>query len=141
MDESRPYKDDRFITAQVLSVIGVCLTFSSFLSGSLGDVVATIILPLGLVAMIILQIAYRWKMTKGSLITAGVLSTIAGVTELVTLIVVDFNDLSVSSVIGGISLLFTGILVFVFVCGEHYETTTDDERMEEENVQSSPPTD
>lgn len=158
MIESRPYKDPCVITAQVLSVIGLCLSFFFFGGWWIS-------LGLALPAMIMLQTVCCCAMNKCGLIAAGVLSTvaagwvlIAGIILIVTLeeakddcdgssyyysydYCMDsysgYTAYIVLSVIGGIMWLVAGILVFIFACGQRYETAI--EKLKEENGQPSQP--
>ena len=131
MIESRPYKDPCLITAQVLSVIGLSLSFFWWWGWWIS-------LGLALPAMIMLQTVCCCAMNKCGLITAGVFSIIGGVAEILVFIFYLRDEgeeiTGVLGVIGGIMILVTGTLVFVFACGKRYDAAV--ARMREENDQS-----
>ena len=131
----RPYKDPLLITAQVLSVIGFCITIFLF------HPLLLFWWPLiSLFLVVFAGIACFCAMNKEGLITAGVLLTILGAIELCYFLIMwgmwGGGNVwwAILIVLAGLSKLVSGILVFVFACGKRYETAV--ARMREENDQS-----
>ena len=140
------------ITAQILSIIGLALSWFG---------IWWVSIFLALPAMIMLQVTWCCAMNKCGLIASGVLATVAAGWVLVVAILLivaleaaksDCDDYSyyydsdsciansgysaytayiILSVLGGVIWLVTGIIVFVFACGQRYTTAL--EKLKEEN--------
>lgn len=145
----RPYRDPVLITAQALSIVGLCLTWTTW-----WNIVFT------LVGFVLLQVAWCCKLNKCGLITAGVFCCLSGVISVVTGVLisvtfsnncygssVNFNDdfyvddetsaganygngdifctastaISVLVYIAAVVMLLAGVLTFVFSCGSRID--------------------
>mmetsp|Transcript_45524 Transcript_45524/g.63277 ORF Transcript_45524/g.63277 Transcript_45524/m.63277 type:complete len:201 (-) Transcript_45524:161-763(-) len=108
-----PYKDGVFITAQVLAIAGVCCSWSVWYTGLVACV-----------GFILLQVAWCCKLNKGGLITAGVFNVLAALGNLafgILFILAYYPGLGAYALLGGVFMLASGILTFVFTCGKRFK--------------------
>mmetsp|Transcript_15558 Transcript_15558/g.25215 ORF Transcript_15558/g.25215 Transcript_15558/m.25215 type:complete len:191 (+) Transcript_15558:68-640(+) len=134
-----PYRDGVLISAQGLSIVGVCLLWFCLWA-----------IPFGLVAFIMLQVVWCCKMNKCGLITAGVFAALAAALMIIKGILVavsgvtlvcsssynddyyyysDYDDDACNAAViiasslaisGGVFWIATAVCTFVFACGPRY---------------------
>lgn len=128
------YKDPLFMTAQALSIVGF------FISWGYGAI-------FGLIAFILLQVAWCCKMNKCGLLVAGVFACIAAAGTIAVggyslVLADDYSDdfyssstnqayftVGILGLIGGCIWITVATLIFIFVCGRRfrkYESNSDD---------------